>query len=90
MARYRVRRPFPAAVPMRTGQIFEDPNWRLLPKLIKQGYVEEIVEEIVEGRVTEALPIEAPEEASASVIDEIAAEPVKAPQKKKATSKKTA
>ncbi len=42
MARYVVKRPFPAKMPMRSGQIVEDPQWKDLTYLISRGYIAEV------------------------------------------------
>jgi hypothetical protein len=42
--KYQIVRPFPASTPVQRGQIVEDPNWRNLNLLIKQGYVKVLEE----------------------------------------------
>lgn len=42
MARYIVKRPFPAKMPMRAGQIVEDPQWKDLTYLISRNYIAEV------------------------------------------------
>lgn len=42
MARFIVKRPFPDKMPIRTGQIVEDPQWKQLEYLLHRGYVEEV------------------------------------------------
>ncbi len=51
MARYIVNRPFPDKMPMRAGQIVEDPQWRDLAYLISRGYVAK-----VSGKAAKKLP----------------------------------
>jgi hypothetical protein len=42
VAKYRVKRTFPCPQKLVRGQIFEDPPWRNLPYLVRQGYLEEV------------------------------------------------
>ena len=55
MARIRILRPFPAKMPLRPGQIVEDPQWKQLEYLLSRGYVE-----VIDSPITQAAEIVEP------------------------------
>lgn len=71
MARFRVKRPFPAKMPMRAGQIVEDPQWKDLAYLVSRGYIEEV------GSVDIRPAREQQVKTEPDVIDQLAEEPKK-------------
>ncbi len=76
MARFRVKRPFPAKMPMRAGQIVEDPQWKDLTYLVSRGYIEKVEPvDAPPGKAETAANEEV--EVEPDIIDQLAEEPKK-------------